>query len=161
VPDELRIRPASSPDDDVLRRLDLTWTDPGTYVALPDPNRPFFATTRLEDVLVAVLSGEVVGYVKVRPPTPLPSNAHVQQIQGLAVAPRARRRGVGAALLAAAEEEARRRGARKLSLRVLATNRGGRRLYDACGFTVEGVLREEFRLADGGFTDDVLMAKRL
>ena len=161
MPAELRIRPASVADDDALRRLDLVTADPGTYVAAPDPGQPFFAGTRPADVLVAVVGEEVVGYVKVRPPTPLPSNAHVQQIQGLAVAPTARRRGVGAALLAAAEQEARRRGARKLSLRVLASNAGARRLYDASGFAVEGVLREEFRLDDGSYTDDVAMAKRL
>jgi RimJ/RimL family protein N-acetyltransferase len=57
----------------------------------------------------------------------------------------------------AAVDEARRRGARKLSLRVLATNPGARRLYERCGFVVEGVLREEF-LLDEVFVDDVLMA---
>lgn len=56
--------------------------------------------------------------------------------------------------------EARRRGAQKLSLRVLAPNGAARRLYESCGFTVEGVLREEFFL-DGRYVDDVLMARRL
>ena len=52
---------------------------------------------------------------------------------------------------------ARSRGARKLSLRVLGGNVAARRLYEACGFTVEGVLREEFFLG-GRYVDDVLMA---
>ena len=59
-----------------------------------------------------------------------------------------------------AVEEARRRGCRKLRVRVLVTNAAARALYDAAGFVVEGVLREEFRI-DGAFVDDLLMARRL
>jgi RimJ/RimL family protein N-acetyltransferase len=33
-------------------------------------------------------------------------------------------------------------------------------VYTAAGFVVEGVLREEFHL-DGGYVDDVLMARNL
>jgi RimJ/RimL family protein N-acetyltransferase len=47
-----------------------------------------------------------------------------------------------------------------VSLRVLATNPRARRVYERAGFSVEGVLREEFVL-DGAFVDDVLMARRV
>ena len=60
----------------------------------------------------------------------------------------------------AAVEEARRRGATKLSLRVLGHNQGARRVYERCGFHVEGVLTGEFVL-DGVAVDDVLMARTL
>jgi len=43
---------------------------------------------------------------------------------------------------------------------VLGPNSGARALYEACGFEVEGVLREEFFL-DGRYVDDVQMARRL
>jgi ribosomal protein S18 acetylase RimI-like enzyme len=79
---------------------------------------------------------------------------------GLAVAPEARRRGVGSALLSAAEQHARARGARKLFLRVLSTNQSALRLYGRLGYEREGVLRDEF-LINGRYTDDVLMAKHL
>jgi RimJ/RimL family protein N-acetyltransferase len=69
-------------------------------------------------------------------------------------------RGAGQALLRAAADEARSRGARKLSLRVLGWNTSARRLYERCGFVVEGVLVREF-LIDGEYVDDVLMALRL
>ena len=78
-------------------------------------------------------------------------------MNGLAVDPAAQRRGVGRALLGAAIEEDRRRGARRLTLHVLATNTGARALYAACGFEVEGVRRGKF-LLEGEYVDDVLMA---
>jgi RimJ/RimL family protein N-acetyltransferase len=60
----------------------------------------------------------------------------------------------------AAAEEATRRGATRLTLRVLAPNAPARALYAACGFTVEGVLAGEFVL-EGEPVDDVLMARDL
>ena len=65
--------------------------------------------------------------------------------------------GWGAGSTEACIEQARSRGARKLSLRVLGGNVAARRLYESCGFTVEGVLCEEFFLG-GRYVDDVLMA---
>jgi ribosomal protein S18 acetylase RimI-like enzyme len=84
----------------------------------------------------------------------------VLQLSGLAVHPRRQRSGAGRALVEAAVEQARDRGARKLSLRVLGVNTGARNLYQACGFVVEGILRAEF-LLDGRYVDDVLMARYL
>jgi ribosomal protein S18 acetylase RimI-like enzyme len=111
-------------------------------------------------VLVAELDGEVAGYVRLGHPTPLPASRHVVMITGLAVDPDRQGRGVGAALLEHAIEEARRRGARKLSLRVLGPNERARALYERAGFEVEGVLRGEFHL-QGEDVDDVLMARWL
>ena len=81
-------------------------------------------------------------------------------VLGLAVAPEARRRGVATALLTAAEERARARGARKLSLRTFSTNPHAISLYTRFGFQREGVLRAEY-LIDGQYVDDVLLAKYL
>ena len=55
-------------------------------------------------------------------------------VHDLAVLPEARRRGVGRALLAAAEERARARGCGKLTLEVLDGNQRARALYTSCGF---------------------------
>jgi ribosomal protein S18 acetylase RimI-like enzyme len=159
-----RIRRSTLADGPALARVDLaTWTSLTSPSAPPDDPRGhafFDERTRPEDVLAAEVDGAVVGYVKIRPVTPLPSHAHVLQIQGLGVDPAYQGRGVGQALLAAAADEARSRGARKLSLRVLARNTTARRLYERCGFVVEGVLVGEF-LLDGEYVDDVLMALRL
>ncbi len=56
----------------------------------------------------------------------------------LAVLPAARRRGLGAALLAAAAREAARRGARALFLEVADGNAGAQALYGAAGFAPVG-----------------------
>jgi ribosomal protein S18 acetylase RimI-like enzyme len=90
----------------------------------------------------------------------MPSHAHVLEIGGLAVDPVRQGAGVGRRLVEAAVQECRRRGARKVTLRVLGPNTAARRLYDSCGFQVEGVLREEFLLEDR-YVDDVLMARQL
>ena len=62
----------------------------------------------------------------------------------------------GQQLVRAALRTARARGARKVSLRVLAHNEPAKRLYESCGFVLEGTLREEFFL-DGRYVDDLLL----
>jgi ribosomal protein S18 acetylase RimI-like enzyme len=154
----LLIRPVRPADDSPLLDLDRRCWSPAHDVT--DGPASVHGTFLGEDVLVAEMAGRVVGYVKVAPPTPLPSNAHVQQVQGLLVDPEYRGRGIGQALLDAAVGLARRRGARRIWLRVLATNPGAQRLYAAAGFRVEGVLHGEF-CRDGADVDDVLMGRRL
>lgn len=158
----VRIRVARPSDGGELERIDrAAFGGVDNVVPVADASQPFFTdSTRPEDVLVAELDGDVAGYAKIRPPTPLASNAHVLQIQGLAVDPATQGRGVGRALIEGTVAEARRRGARKLSLRVLASNPNAAGLYAACGFEVEGVLRAEFRI-DGRYVDDQLMARLL
>ncbi|MFJ5528594.1 GNAT family N-acetyltransferase [Streptomyces sp. NPDC093261] len=153
------IRLATSDDEDSLGRLDrATWSPLHSVQPRPEPPYGTFFTERFgpRDHLVAELGGAVVGYLRLGFPTSLECNAHVRQIQGLAVADEARGAGVGRALLRAAREEASRRGARRLTLRVLGHNTPARRLYESEGFTVEGILPEEF-LIDGKYVDDVLM----
>ena len=156
------IRPAHASDDAPLRALDVTgWSAAVSPAVPPSPDQPFFtADLTPADVLVAEVDGAVAGYVALGPATRLESNRHVVYMRGLAVAPEHQGRGVGRALVEAAVDAARERGARRLTLRVLAENAPARRLYQACGFVVEGVLRGEF-LLDGRYVDDVLMALAL
>jgi ribosomal protein S18 acetylase RimI-like enzyme len=160
------VRVARSQDEDGLARLDAAaWTPASGFPSVNERvNDPFFTfftdDSPPEAHLVAELDGRLAGYIRVKPATTLRENAHVLGIVGLAVAPADRRRGVASALLAAAEQYARARGARKLSLRVLGTNEPAMRLYERQGYEREGTLRDEF-LIDGRFVDDVLMTKRL
>lgn len=160
---EPNIRIALPDDDEELGALDrATWSYLHAVMPRPQPPYgPFFDERHApEDHLVAELDRRIVGYIRLAFPTPLACNAHVRQIQGLAVAEEARGRGVGRALIRAAVEEARRRGARRLTLRVLGHNTPARKLYAAEGFAVEGLLPEEF-LLDGEYVDDVLMGRSL
>jgi ribosomal protein S18 acetylase RimI-like enzyme len=157
------IRLAIPDDEDALGRLDReTWSP--LHAVQPRPRPPYqpFYDERFgpRDHLVAELDGTLVGYIRLGFPTSLACNSHVRQIQGLAVAEEARGAGVGRALLRAAQDEARRRGARRITLRVLGHNTPARRLYESEGFVVEGVLPEEF-LIEGEYVDDVFMGRFL
>lgn len=156
------VRPARPDDEEPLARIDrATWTWLTSPAPPPPVGQPFFgAGTRPEDVVVAELDGAVAGYARVGHPTSLAASRHVVMVTGVAVDPHLQGRGVGAALMDGVHAEARRRGARKLSLRVLADNEAARRLYERAGYEVEGILRGEFHL-DGRDVDDVLMARRV
>ncbi len=152
----------ATPDDEARLRAidDATWSTRVTPA--PRASQPGFFREGLDpaDVLVAIADDEVVGFVLLGHPTPLPASAHVQMVRGLAVDPVCQGRGVGRALLEKAIAEATARGARRLTLRVLGGNETALRLYESCGFETEGVLRGEFVLG-GREIDDVLMARGL
>lgn len=160
----LQVRPARQGDQDSLVALErLAWTArsgfPSVIRASSVPGAGFFSQGNPPQIhFVAELDDAVVGYVRLKPPTPLPENAHVLQVSGIAVHPEARRRGVASALLAAAEQFARNCGAVKLSLRVLSTNAPAIALYERLGYVREGVLRNEF-IINGRYVDDVMMAR--
>ncbi|MBV9449804.1 MAG: GNAT family N-acetyltransferase [Streptosporangiaceae bacterium] len=156
------MRVARRGDEAALAGIDaVAWTPASGFPSVIARVGSFFSPDHPPGAhLVAEVNGAVVGYVVVKPVTPLKENAHVSGIAGLAVIPDARGRGVASALLAAAEQHARDHGARKLSLRVLSSNDAALRLYERCGFRREGTLREEF-LIEGRYVDDVLMAKHL
>ena len=157
----MEVRDAREEDADALLVIDLATWATGSPSPLPGDDATFFGKdTRPEDVLVAAEGATVLGYVKVVRPTPLPSNAHVRHVAGLAVDPVQQRRGVGRLLVEAAVARAAAEGATRLTLRVLGHNAGALRLYEACGFVREGVLRGEFVLG-GVPVDDVLMARDL
>jgi ribosomal protein S18 acetylase RimI-like enzyme len=160
----MNIRPARATDDAALLAIDFaTWTQLVSPTPVPTPaDRPtFFREGRPPEMyLVAEIDGVVRGYVDLHQDIPIPSHAHVRQIGGLAVAPEAQGKGVGRHLIEAAVTAAKQQGATKVTLRVLGHNTGARRLYERCGFVVEGVLEGEFIL-DGQPVDDVLMARYL
>jgi ribosomal protein S18 acetylase RimI-like enzyme len=160
----IETRPAVPGDEEPLARIDLeTWTWQSSPSPRPQPGSgwTFFNDKyRVEDVIVAVVDGEVAGYVRLGRATPLEASDHVLMVTGISVDPERRSLGVGRALIDAAAAEASARGARRLTLRVLGPNTAARRLYESAGFVVEGIQREEFFL-DGKYVDDVLMARDL
>ncbi|MFJ8474744.1 GNAT family N-acetyltransferase [Kitasatospora sp. NPDC094011] len=160
--DDPIIRPARPEDEHALAALNrAAWSPLSDVSPRPSAEEGVFDERHTPDqYLLAVLDGRIVGYVRQVPATPLECNRHVRQIQGLAVDDSARGRGLGRRLVEAACAAARAGGARRMTLRVLGWNAPARRLYESCGFAVEGVLTEEF-LIDGRYVDDVWMARRL
>jgi ribosomal protein S18 acetylase RimI-like enzyme len=157
------IRHATLDDEETLARIDrLAWSPLHAVQPRPQPPYPPFYTERFgpRDHLVAELDANVVGYIRLGFPTPLACNAHVRQILGFVVAEEARGAGAGRALLRGVLEEARRQGARRITLRVLGHNAPARRLYESEGFVVEGILPGEF-LLEGEYVDDVFMGRPL
>jgi ribosomal protein S18 acetylase RimI-like enzyme len=89
------------------------------------------------EVLAAVDDGQIVGTIMLQA---WPSGEIVQgpdeaEVRALAVAPVARGRGIGAALVSAVIERAAGRGIRRLVLLTLPEMRAAHRLYTEAGFT--------------------------
>ncbi|GGW91203.1 N-acetyltransferase [Streptomyces malachitofuscus] len=160
---ELHIRIARPDDEGELARIDHeTWSPVHAVTPPPQPSYDSFFSERSGpgDHRVAEHEGRLVGYVRLGHPTELASNAHVRQIRGLAVLAEARGLGVGRALVRAAVADARKHGARRITLRVLGHNTPARKLYESEGFVVEGVQPGEFYV-DGEYVDDILMGRPL
>jgi RimJ/RimL family protein N-acetyltransferase len=109
-------------------------------------------------VLVAETDEGLVGRLSISR-DPHPASMHVADL-GLMVAQDARRQGVGRALMAAAEDWARRVGVLKIELHVFPYNEAALALYDELGYRREG-LRLGHYARGGEFLDVVLMAKTL
>jgi ribosomal protein S18 acetylase RimI-like enzyme len=158
----ITVRTARAEDEAALAKIDeRTWTSVVSPAPPPPPGTAFFdESTRPEEFLVAEHDGVVAGYVRLAEGFGIPAHRHVRVIGGLAVDPDRQRLGIARRLVDAAVAQARERGAGKVTLRVLGHNTAARRVYERCGFVVEGVLRGEFRV-DGVDVDDVLMARSL
>lgn len=89
------------------------------------------------DVLAAVDGGQIVGTVMLQawPGGEMLRGPGEAEVRALAVAPHARGRGIGAALVSAVIERAAKRGARQLVLLTLPEMRAAHRLYTEAGFT--------------------------
>ncbi|MET7303549.1 GNAT family N-acetyltransferase [Embleya sp. NPDC005575] len=158
---DIHVRAAEPADGPALTRIDHdTWSTRVTPTPPLPPARPFFdPDTPPANVLVAYEGSEVRGFVKIRP-SRMAASGHVQYIHGFAVDPAHQGRGIGVLLLTAARAEAVRRSARRITLHVLGTNSRAWRLYEKCGYTVEGIAKGEF-LLDGRYVDSVSMALEL
>jgi GNAT superfamily N-acetyltransferase len=88
-----------------------------------------------DDVLVAELEGEVVGWVHVSLRQSLLVEPHAL-VAGLVVGERWQRRGVGRALMAAAEAWASRQGVALIRLRSATHREGAHEFYRSLGYSV-------------------------
>lgn len=79
--------------------------------------------------------------------------ADESEIINLAVAPAARRRGIGRSLLAEAMERARTGGARAMFLEVASDNEAARALYESVGFEQVGIRPDYYRIGPINYMD--------
>ncbi|MFI7523427.1 GNAT family N-acetyltransferase [Micromonospora globbae] len=157
------VRPATTADDAHLLTLDRTaWTAGSELPSTRAEERTAYFNERRkpESHLVATLGGQIIGTVSTHQASPFPEGAHVFGLWNLLVAEQTRRMSIASALLSAAERLAASQGAKKVGLRVLATNTGAIRLYEQHGYAVEGRCVNEF-LIDGAYVDDISMGKCL
>jgi len=110
-------------------------------------------------VLVAQESPQVIGTVQLHF-SKRPNGAHRAEVARLLVHSRARRRGVGAALMAAIEEEALPYGVRLL---VLDTRTGdpSQQLYEKIGYTLAGTIPHNARGTTGALQPTSVMYKEI
>jgi ribosomal protein S18 acetylase RimI-like enzyme len=149
-PADLRIRPATRADvDDLLRIEERAFTTDRI------PRRSFhrFVASPSSALLVAVRERTLVGYALVL----FRARSGVARLYSIATAPEASRRGIGVALLAAAENAARTRKRTVLRLEVHAKNAAAIRLYRKAGYAMFG--RYAAYYTDRG--DALRFAKRL
>lgn len=97
-------------------------------------------------VLLARLDGNAVGFTLLYPTFSSVRLAPLWLLNDLFVAPEARRAGLGAALLRAAEEAARAAGAGGLFLRTARDNLPAQALYESLGWTRDGAFWRYDRL---------------
>jgi GNAT superfamily N-acetyltransferase len=109
-------------------------------------------------LLAAEEEGRIVGTVQVV--TDMPENQpHRGDVSKMLVHRSMRKRGVGEALMRAAEEAA---GTEGLTLLVLDTaSADAERLYERCGFRRAGTVPKYALLPQGGFCDTVFFYKEL
>jgi GNAT superfamily N-acetyltransferase len=110
-------------------------------------------------LLAARLDGKIVGTVQLGLDTP-PNQPHRGDIKKMLVHRAARGHGIGAALMAEVEEEARRRGRWLLVLDTVPLE-NGHRLYLRAGWTQTGLVPDYALFPDGRLCDTAIMWKRL
>ena len=114
---------------------------------------------------VAVAGGVVVGMIELWLKRPQDrEGARIPRIKvdlGLAVAPEWRGRGVGTALLRAAEDWARGQGAERMVLDLDVNNDGAPRLYEREGYQVEAIAMDKAIAPDPGSVDDPSIVRNL
>ena len=131
-PGRVHVRRADAVDLDALLRLE-TRVFRSDLISRAQYRRHIDSDTAL--VLVATDNGNLLGAAVLF----FRRGSASARLYSLASAPEARGRGVGAALLRAAEAAARRRRCRRMRLEVRVGNRAAQRLYETRGYRRHGL----------------------
>lgn len=110
-------------------------------------------------ILVATNGEELIGTVTLAIDTP-PNQPHRADVQKMIVADAARRQGIGTALMAALETEARAHGRTLLVLDTISGSAAAR-LYERCGWTRAGDIPDYALMPAGGLAPTTIFYKRV
>ena len=131
---------AAQPAENVSRRL------------RSDPDAP-------DNFFLGAFDPTMIGMIGFHRETRLKTR-HKGSIQSMYVAPEARGKGTGRALVVRAIAEAcRQLGLEQITLLVVSTNQAARELYAACGFTVYGVEPHALKVGDRYFDEDLMILR--
>lgn len=111
------------------------WSDEAMRADLASPHCYYLVALPVETPTAPSQVAELAGYAGLL----APRGAKEADIQTIAVAPEARRRGLGRVLMISLLNEARRRGAREVFLEVRADNPNAEALYASLGFERIGI----------------------
>ena len=159
----ITIRRATVSDAEAIQATFATPKAMAGTLQLPFPSlekwRKWLADSPADDyVLVAEVAGEVVGNLGLHVASKSPRRRHAAGL-GMTVRDDWHRRGVGAALLAAAIDLADNwLGYRRIELTVYTDNAAALALYRKFGFEIEGTLKD-FAFRHGTFIDAYTMAR--
>lgn len=109
-------------------------------------------------ILVAEHAGQLVGYVLLQGGD-FRRNCHTAHLV-IGILQAFTGQGLGARLLAEAEQWARQRAIHRLELTVMTHNTRAVSLYQKCGFVIEGTRRHAL-MVDGAYVDEYYMGKLL
>jgi len=173
VGDELEVRRNPAPTEELLGALVRVWvdvTEDGGAVGLSSPAEPDDAralaeahldgvASGREDLVVAFEAGRVLGFgfLELNGQGVL---CHWAAIKRLQRHPRARGRGVGAAVLTELEAASRDRGLLMTTVTV-RDGTGYERFYLDRGYRLDAVLPDRLQLRDGRLLDELHLSKRL
>jgi RimJ/RimL family protein N-acetyltransferase len=158
------LRPARPTDGRALARLFAEVRKEGRWLittpgSVSEPSEAFWIAEMIRAaehlVLVAEADAEVVGNVLVSVDRGV-ATEHIG-VLSITIAHDWRDVGIGSEMVAAAQDWARERGLRKLSLGVFPDNERAVAVYEKRGFVREGLRRQQYRSGDL-FRDEVLMA---
>lgn len=163
------IRPATPDDDNAMAELEHASAihhasiAPTRWRVMPveavaESRRFWRASDPRDEALLAVDGERVIGMIELWLRRPRDQNngrpPHLEVHLGIAVAPEARGRGVGTALMLAGEAWARAHGAERMDLGLDAANVGALRLYERLGYEVNGHSMSKVIEPDSGTVDE-------
>lgn len=170
----LVIRIATPDDDAAMAELEHESAihhaaiDPARWRVLPidavaESRRYWHRTDPRTEALVAEADGRVVGMIELwlrRPKDRKSARTHRLEVHlGISVAPQARGRGVGTALMRAAEAWAATHGAERMQLSLDSANGDALRLYQRLGYEIHGHAMDKVIVPDPGTTDDPTLVR--